>query len=66
MVAFLTEQDLHILSESKARLTVSGVLTERLTGRYKDRDYFHKQVASLYRQLQKKWLLDISGSRTHY
>lgn len=65
MVAFLTEQDFHILSESKARLTVLGVLIERLMGRHKHRGHFHKQGASLYGQLQQKQLLDTSGSRTH-
>lgn len=64
MVPFLTEQDLHILSESKARLTVLGVLMERLMGRHKDRGYFHKHGASLYGHLQQKQQLDSSGSRT--
>lgn len=65
MVALLTEKDLHILSDSKVRLTILGVLIERLMGRHKDRGYFHKQGASLYGQLQQKQLLDTSGSRTH-
>lgn len=52
----LTEQDVHILSESKARLTLFSVLIESLLSTHKDRDYFPKQGPSLNGQLQQKWL----------
>lgn len=66
MVAFLSEQDLHVLSEYKARVIPLRVLIERLMGRQKIRGYFHKQGSLLHGQLQQKQQLDTSGSRPHH
>lgn len=66
MVAFLSEQDLHVLSESKAGVILLCVLIERLMGRHKIRANFHKQGSLLHGQLQQKQQLDTSGSRPHH